>query len=183
MSSPGLPPSPRLRRALEIAAAPRPWRRRDRAIQYSRDCCAYMRGLWDTGCPAFAGHDSVGTEVRIHAAQTRPSFARDTPSERRGRRECRVLSRTRSPVCKGRKHTSRHHRCSRNIDIPCAMVLTLIDALSPVSMTLLVTVACRSSSTDLTPAQGCQDHTPSQSASHRNVKRCYASIASRAQHS
>jgi len=32
-------------------------------------------------------------------------------------------------------HKQSHHRCSRHIDIPCAMVLTLIFVLSPVSMT------------------------------------------------
>jgi hypothetical protein len=68
-----------------------------------------------------------------------------------------------------------HHRFSRCTDIPCAMVLTSYFVLSPVSMTLLVTVACGSrrvapvgadiaSPHDLTPAQGCQDHTTSLSA-------------------
>jgi hypothetical protein len=75
-----------------------------------------------------------------------------------------VLCCTRSLVCIVRAHTSRHHRSAATNDIPCAMVLTLIDALSPVSMTLLVTVACKSSFADLAPAQGCQDHTPSPSA-------------------
>jgi hypothetical protein len=46
------------------------------------------------------------------------------------------------PRVQGDKHTSRHHRCSRNIDIPCAMVLTLLRALPGVH-DLLVTVACR----------------------------------------
>jgi hypothetical protein len=39
--------------------------------------------------------------------------------------------------------------------------LTAYGALSSVSMTLLVTVACGLSLAGLTPAQGCQDHTPS----------------------
>jgi hypothetical protein len=43
------------------------------------------------------------------------------------------------PRVQGDKHTSRHHRCSRNIDIPCAMVLTLLRALPGVH-DLLVTV-------------------------------------------
>src|SRR5262249_20329978 len=35
LSSPGLPPPLKLRRALELAASSKPWRRRDRAIQYA----------------------------------------------------------------------------------------------------------------------------------------------------
>jgi hypothetical protein len=105
---------------------------------------------------------------RAHAfpRQDLPELCQATPSKTRGRRECRVLCCTRSLVCIGRAHTSRHHRSAATNDIPCAMVLTLIDALSPVSMTLLVTVACKSSFADLAPAQGCQDHTPSPSAIH-----------------
>jgi len=61
-------------------------------------------------------------------------------------------------------HKRIHHRSSRSIDIPCAMVLTGYVVLSPVSVTLLVTVALRNVSQDLAPAQGCQDHTPLPSA-------------------
>ena len=39
---------------------------------------------------------------------------------------------TRSLVCKGRKHTSSHHRFTGTPGLPCAMVLTVSFALSPV---------------------------------------------------
>ena len=59
-----------------------------------------------------------------------------------------------------------------------AQWLTTFCALSPVSMTLLVTVTRKSSLADLTPAQGCQDHTPSPSAPAALVERAVTSIAS-----
>jgi hypothetical protein len=59
-----------------------------------------------------------------------------------------------------------------------AQWFTTFCALSPVSMTLLVTVARKSSLADLTPAQGCQDHTPSPSAPATLVARAVTSIAS-----
>jgi hypothetical protein len=40
---------------------------------------------------------------------------------------------TRSPLCKGRKHRGRSHRCAGTPGIPCAMVLTAYVALSPVT--------------------------------------------------
>src|SRR5579871_732546 len=64
-------------------------------------------------------------------------------------------------MCKMKKaHERSYYRSSQSIGIPCAMVRRLICVLSPVSMTLLVTVASRNVSRGLTPAQGCQDHTP-----------------------
>jgi hypothetical protein len=56
-SSPGLPPSLKLRRALEPVAPPKPWRRRDRAIQHCRDSNAGADRPRRTGSPAFAGDD------------------------------------------------------------------------------------------------------------------------------
>jgi hypothetical protein len=44
------------------------------------------------------------------------------------------FSLTHGLVCK-RKHTSSYHRFSRCTGVPCAMVLTLIFVLSPVSVT------------------------------------------------
>jgi len=83
------------------------------------------------------------------------------------------------PCVRMEKHTSlSHHRSSRNIDIPCAMVLTLLRALLGVH-DFLVTVVCKSSFANLTPAQGRQDHTTSPSASAALVARAAASIASR----
>src|SRR5262245_18526790 len=56
-----------------------------------------------------------------------------------------------------------HHRSSRITSIPCAEVYGLLRALPGVH-DLLVTVVCGSSSANLAPAQGCQDHTTSPSA-------------------
>jgi len=56
--------------------------------------------------------------------------------EQGGRRECRVFCCTRSLVCKVKKHTSIVTTGeAETSDIPCAMVLTLIFVLFPVSVT------------------------------------------------
>ena len=84
--------------------------------------------------------------------------------------------RTRSLVCKGRKHTSSHHRYAEQSGTPCAMVYGLY-ALSPVSGLDSHRRSARrvgpvradiAVSQSLIPASGDQDHTisPHASASH-----------------
>src|SRR5215468_7668379 len=94
-----------------------------------------------------------------------PSFLKyRVLEEKRGRRECRVLSCTRSLVCNVRTHTSvfttgqPQHRHSLRDGVN-AYVRAL-----PGVHDLLVTVAFRSSPEGLAPAQGRQDHTISPSA-------------------
>jgi hypothetical protein len=105
-------------------------------------------------------------------------FCVANPRENRGRRECRVFSCSRSPVCKSEKHTSLQvkpkHRHSLR-DGFNAYLRAL-----PGVHDLVVTVACRSSPADLAPAQGRQDHTPSPSATCAPRRSALAaSIASR----
>jgi hypothetical protein len=64
-------------------------------------------------------------------------------SVRGGRRECRVFGCTRSLVCNSKKHTSVFTTgTGRNIDIPCAMVLTAYCVLTPERPGFVVSVAC-----------------------------------------
>jgi hypothetical protein len=85
-----------------------------------------------------------------------------------------------------KKHASfSHHRYAFNIGLPCAVVLTVSFALSPV-IGFFVTVAgvdSASINANLTPASRRQDHTTSPSASD-GIRRLppFASTASRAQH-
>ena len=60
-------------------------------------------------------------------------------------------------------HKRSHHRSSRNIDIPCAMVLTVSFELSPETRHCCLR-RLQSSPADLMPALGHQDHTTSPSA-------------------
>jgi hypothetical protein len=75
------------------------------------------------------------------------------PSKRQGRRECRMLRRTRSLVCNKVSTRVSHYRYDRNIGIPCATVYDLWRAL-PGVRDLIVTVTNGSSSARLAPAQG-----------------------------
>jgi len=69
-----------------------------------------------------------------------------------------------------------HYRSAETSGLPCATVYDFLRALPGVH-DLLVTVACRSSSPDLAPAQGRQDHTSSPSAGC-----CSSARGSRPQH-
>jgi hypothetical protein len=61
-----------------------------------------------------------------------PGFCKQSSLGNRGRRECRMLSRTRSLACKTKKHTSKFTTGTpKRSGIPCAMVLTVSFALSP----------------------------------------------------
>jgi hypothetical protein len=74
--------------------------------------------------------------------------------------------RTRSLVCKGRKHTSSYHRYSQiHPASPHAMVLTVSFALSPVIGLSCHRHLAELPPRDLTPASRRQDHTTSPSAS------------------
>ena len=78
---------------------------------------------------------------------------------------------TRSLVCAivVSMHTSIHSEPSENTRHSRTQWFTAYTALSPV-IGFLATVACGVASTDLTPASGCQDHTPSPSASASFVR-------------
>jgi hypothetical protein len=80
--------------------------------------------------------------------------ATTAPSKGRGRRECRVFSCTRSLVCEWKKHTSEVTTgTSRTSTFPAQWFSTYC-ALSPVSMTLIVTVASRIVSARLNTSPG-----------------------------
>ena len=82
------------------------------------------------------GQDSGGYDAAFPRRDHARGLRDITRLERRGRRECRVLCCTRSLAWDGRNHTSvvTTGEAATN-DTPCAMVLTLMFALSPVSMT------------------------------------------------
>jgi hypothetical protein len=119
--------------------------------------------------------------MRRWPVQTRAfSFPRQIPSgffdlvcplECRGRRECRVHQSHPRLAC-----IRKRHRYTETPAFP-AQWFTAYSALSPVHR--LVGHRRRSSSTDLIPASGDQDHTPSPSASARFVSRVNASTATR----
>src|SRR5262249_13845917 len=107
------------------------------------------------------------THLLIPAALKRPSLERSASSRSRGRRECRVLSCTRSPVGNGKKaHQHSRYRNRPNIGIPRAMVLTAA-SYSPRSSGLVSLRRRLIISIGLTPASGGQDHTTWPSAPHR----------------
>jgi hypothetical protein len=97
---------------------------------------SHSLGLWIPGLrlAAHRGMTSLGTAVRIPAAWIAPELLQGVrPRDQRGRRECQVLSRTHSLMCKMEKaHERSHYRRSRSIGIPCAMVLTGYVVLAPV---------------------------------------------------
>jgi len=121
-----------------------------------------------------------GTRLRVPAARSRPSLASIVSLEReRAQGKPGVLC-TRSLACNKRKHTSKSTTGTpKQSDLPCAMVYDFLRALPGVH-DLLVTVARETHPANLTPAQGCQDHTPSPSAGHITRRSMWpASIASR----
>src|SRR6516165_12333580 len=95
----------------------------------------------------------IETAHHIPAARVRPGPAKIVSLKKRAQGMPGVVLHP-QPCVRMEKHTSlSHHRSSRNIDIPCAMVLTLLRALLGVH-DFLVTVVCKSSFANLTPAQG-----------------------------
>ena len=67
-----------------------------------------------------------------HSRRRNPPRVLQSPSPIRGRRECRARERTRSLVCKNKKHTSlSHHGHAGTPGIPRAMVLTVSFVLAP----------------------------------------------------
>src|SRR5262249_16371143 len=123
------------------------------------------------------------THLLIPAALKRPSLERSASSRSRGRRECRVLSCTRSPLANGKKaHQHSRYRNRPNIGIPCAMVLTAASR-SPWSAGLvsLHRPAIRLAELDPSVGGSGPHDLAVRTASH--VWRCAASIASRANES
>src|SRR5580704_19258731 len=115
-------------------------------------------------------HDLATRYVRVLLSMSCPltQRAQGMPGARRAR----------SLACKIKKHTSIVTTVTPDSpDIPRAMVLTDYHVLSPVTG-LFATVASgigvsgptgpTSPSANLTPAPGCQDHTPSPSANRRS---------------
>ena len=85
-----------------------PWRKR----------FAFVAAMTTRYAFAFSRRDAPGLCVNFRPRKR----AQGKPGARR----------TRSLVCKGRKHTSSHHRFAGTPGLPCAMVLTVSFALSPV---------------------------------------------------
>src|SRR5205809_8147609 len=87
------------------------------------------------------------------------------PSQKRGRRECRVHAAPAASCAKVRKKGAHEHTGQRkHSDIPCAMALRLISR-SPRWSGLVVTVAGGTLPAELAPASRRQDHTTSPYAS------------------
>ncbi|SDT39861.1 hypothetical protein [Bradyrhizobium canariense] len=115
-----------------------------------------------------------GAHARILAALTARVVMQSAP--RKWRAQGKPGARcTRSLVRKVLEaHECRHHRFTGTPGLPCAMVLTVYSALSPVIGLSCHRRRCdakrhhlrdaQASSTDLTPASGRQDHTASPSA-------------------
>src|SRR5256885_2728396 len=92
----------------------------------------------------------------------RPSDANSLPpSQKRGRRECRVRAAPAVSCAKVRKNGAHEHTGQRkHSDIPCAMALRLTSC-SPRWSGLVVTVAGGTLPANLAPASRRQDHTTS----------------------
>ena len=55
-----------------LACPPKPWRRRDRGIQYAAASRLKHYGLWNTGSPAFAGDDTeCGLKIEDEAVRSK----------------------------------------------------------------------------------------------------------------
>jgi hypothetical protein len=116
--------------------------------------------LWNTGSSGQAGRRQRKTSSNIPAARfASGSRVSLVPPKNRGRRECRVLSCTRSPAGNGKKaHQHSRHRNRPNIGTPCAMVLTAAPR-SPRCVGLVSHRRLSIISTSLPPASRRQDHT------------------------
>jgi hypothetical protein len=121
------------------------------------------------------------TSASIPAAQLARVMSEHRPSERQGAGKTGCWLHPR-PRVQCRKHTSYSPQVQpKRPGLPCATVLTALCELFPVSVThshrrLPITArrarrADVAISTDLAPAQGCQDHTPSPSAWRRSSAR------------
>ena len=122
------------------------------------------------------------TRSGLPAMQTHPGHSKFSPSEKRGHRECRAFSDTRSLVCKNRKHTSSSPQVRRNSPAFPARWFTTYFVLSLV-IGLCVTIAREVLSTvaNLTSASRCQDHTTSPSEISASSVASTSAIASRVQ--
>ena len=97
-------------------------------------------------------------DVRTHVAISRRESARvlqePCPSKSRGRREGRVRAAPAVSRAKGRKHARALQVQRRQSGLPCAMVLTVSFALSPVTGFLATVLRVNEPSRNLTPALG-----------------------------
>jgi hypothetical protein len=131
-SSPGLPPSPRLRRASKTKGRHTP---RRRGIQYAAASRFQDRRLWNTGSPACAGDDSECAALALPFPNIaslsrgmiypRFSFCRPSTVEGAGNAGCALHPRSRVQDAQGKAHTSIQVQ-RRQSGIPCAMVLRLM---------------------------------------------------------
>src|SRR5262249_28844073 len=128
------PPVVIARLAAKTPARPNPLAviaRLDRAIQYAAAHRLKHCRLWNTGCPACAGHDQLSLRFASrHILRSRGTIAPELceivrPRKTRGRRECRVKA---SPMARQqiKKLAAVTTGQARSSGIPCAMVLTLI---------------------------------------------------------
>src|SRR5580704_12835139 len=127
---------------------------------------------------AYAPRNDVDTGPRSHSANAPGFFMFPLALQPEGAGKPGARC-TRSLACKIKKHTSIVTTVTPDSpDIPRAMVLTSYRVLSPVTG-LFVTVASGIASASLTPAPGCQDHTPWPSANAPLVNAASTSTASR----
>jgi len=112
---------------------------------------------------------SLLAKTSRYASSISPRFFARVMSEAslprcRGRRECRALDTPAALCAKVKKHTSIVTTVTPETSgIPRAVVLTTYTALSPVTGLSCHRRPRKLPSANLTPASGCQDHTPSPS--------------------
>jgi hypothetical protein len=112
-----------------------------------------------------------GARPHSRRARLRARVMCEPPSKEEGAGNARCMAAPIASYAIVKKHTSKSTTGKTGASAFPAQWFTSFCALSPVSMTLLVTVALRNVSHDLTPAKGRQDHTPSPSASMSHVRR------------
>ena len=124
-----------------------------------------------------ARNDNVGARLRIPAACSARVVQAVAPGKRQ-RAQGKPGAPNAPAASRANEGSTRVStlQVRRNSGLPCATGYDFLRALPGVH-DLLVTVARRSSSARLAPAQGCQDHTPSPSA-----RCCSSARGSRAQH-
>jgi hypothetical protein len=129
--------------------------------------------IWVPARASLGRDDSGETRFRIPAALIRSSRANRGPSKSRGRRECQVFGRTHGLACKTRKHTSLFTTGEAETSALPARWLTTYSCALPGVHDLVSHRRLPIVSTNLAPAQGCQDHTtlPSALTSHA-LRRC-----------
>src|SRR5713226_2496626 len=104
-----------------------------------------------------------------------PSFSNRPPSKPRGRRECRMRVAPEA-ACATKSTRVSNHRYTASAGIPCAMVLTVSFALSPVTGLFCHRHFAGHVPQSLAPAAGRQDHTTSPSAATSFVRALFTHL-------